>query len=289
MAPFNREERQTLRSIQAHLRASNLENGVIVEQLGTVDIYFHQSNPSPYLNCATPHRGVAWIRREDLIDAFAGLERLGRIPRLVFQDALFPAAFMQQLSMMDLTLEDERAVSIYRPLLGPCLPDEIMHGRVPDVFEAKISTVLATNRAQLATWVRVFRAGYYNTDTLTVRPEEVEPLVEAVERIDNFFILGYYENLPLGAARLDLHPPTAQIEAVVTAPLWHGMGLENALIATAVQAAADRGFKTVFTVAPPEDVARLYRRLGFTDITRVLTYWRLEDESRHTQPGGSIS
>ena len=56
MESLNRDERQALRSIQAHLGASMLDAGAVLEQVGTLDVYIHPTNPDPYLNCASPHR-----------------------------------------------------------------------------------------------------------------------------------------------------------------------------------------------------------------------------------------
>ncbi len=286
MESLNREERLTLRQIQAHMREVMNAQQTVVEQLGTVDVYFHPSNPDPYLNCVTPHQGVAWVRRDDLNSAFAGLERLGRIPRLMFQDALFPVAFQQQLRWMGLTLEDQRTVLVYRPMYGPPLPNETPRGRVPESFEPAVTITVPTSERDLAVWLRVFRAGYYNTEMLAVDPDMVRPLVHAVARGEKVFVMAHYERSPLGAARLDVRGHSAEIEAVVTAPLWHGMGLEPALIASSVQTVLGRGVDIVFTVTPVEDYARMYRHLGFVELTRVLTYWLAEDQARtfaHTQ------
>jgi hypothetical protein len=153
MGSLSREERSALRQVQAHMREVMRAQQGVVEQLGTVDVYFHPTNPDPYLNCVMPHRGVAWVRREDLNHAFAGLERLGRVPRLVFQDALFPTAFQQQLRLMGLTLEDRRTVLVYRPLYGPLMPDETPRERAPDRFDPAVSTSLATTQQELAVWM----------------------------------------------------------------------------------------------------------------------------------------
>jgi GNAT superfamily N-acetyltransferase len=278
MGSMSREERLTLRQIQTHMRDVMRAQHGVVEQLGTVDVYFHPTNPDPYLNCAMPHRGVAWVRNDDLDHAFAGLQRLGRTPRLVFQDALYPAAFQQQLTRMGLTLEDQRTVLVYRPLQGPLMPDETPRERVPDSFDPAVSTSVATTQQELAVWLRVFRAGYYNTELLAVDPDIVKPLVMSALRGEKVFVMANYEQAPLGAARLGLRNDTAEIEAVVTAPLWHGMGLEPALIGTAVHTALARGTNTIFSVAPPGDFIRLYRNLGFVELTRVLTFWLSEGE-----------
>lgn len=289
MESLNRDERQALRSIQAHMGASMLDAGVVLEQVGTLDVYIHPTNPDPYLNCATPHRGVAWVRRDDLNGAFAGLQHLGRIPRLVFQEALFPQAFQQQLKGMGLTLEHERQVLAYRPVYGPSLPDEEPLGRLPDTLPDNVTTHIATSGSDLAAWLRVFRSGYYQAETLTVDTADVEPLIAAANRGTGLFVIASYRDTPLGAARVGLRRPTAELEAVVTAPLWHGMGLETALIMTATREAMQRGCDTVFTVAQSEDFIRLCRRLGFVEVTRVLTFWLMDqNDPAHPQSAALV-
>ncbi|MBN1681664.1 MAG: GNAT family N-acetyltransferase [Anaerolineae bacterium] len=289
MGSLNREQRQILRQIQNFVHAKALEAEAFDEQLGTVDVYFHINNPAPHLNCTMPHKGVAWIRREDLMDAFDGLARLGRTPRLVFLDALFPSAFQTQIEHMGLGVENERVVMVYQPIIGPHLDGEIPRGRLPDDIQPPVTTQIATTRADLATWLRVFHAAYYNTETLAVRPEEIEPLYTAAQEGTTVFVIGFYENTPLGAARVGIRTPTAELDAVATAPLWHGMGLEVALATTAIRAAQQQNGDTIFTIAPPEDYARLYHRLGFVEITRMLTYWRASEHEPAAQSETTMS
>jgi len=274
---LDREERQTLRRVQAHLREKIFAAGAVVEQLGTVDTHFHPTNPDPHLNCATPHRGVAWVRRDDLSNAFTGLERLGRVPRLVFQDALFPQAFQQQIELMGLTLEETRVMMVYRPICGPDLPGETPRGRIPQEFDKTITVSVPTDANGLARWLRVFRAGYFNTELLVVEASAVEPLVAAADNGEAIFVMAHYQQTPLAAARVDVRGSSAEIEAVATAPLWHGMGLEVALLATAVRTALERGCEIVFTITPSDDFTRMCRDLGFVDLTRVLTFWLAEE------------
>jgi GNAT superfamily N-acetyltransferase len=283
MQALNREERKTLRLIQTHIRESTRAKHAVIEPLGTVDVHFHPSNLDPYLNCATPHKGVAWVRRDDLYSAFTGLERLGRVPRFVFQDALFPRAFEQQLELMGLTLEEQRVIMVFRPIYGPNLLGETPRGRLPTEFNLGITASVATSQADLAAWLRVFKAGYYNTETLSVNPLDVEPLVQAAERGDKMFVLASYQDTPLGTAQISLRGASAEIETLVTAPLWHGMGLETALITTAVRATLERSCNIIFTVAATDPITRLYRVLGFVDLTHVMTFWQAEEHS-HSAP-----
>lgn len=282
MSALNRDERQTLRSIQSHLCETILRQGAVCEQIGTIDVYMHPSNYDPSVNYATPHKGVAWVRREDLVAAFIGLENLGRLPRLMFLDSLFPAAFQQQLRYLGLVIEHEQTVLVYRPLYGPALPDEIALGRLPEhVNQELISARIARTPEELATWLSVFRTVYYNTDLITVQPEEVTPLLHATQSNSYMFVTASYSGTPLATARLSLCPPTAGLEVVGTAPHWHGMGLEIALITTAVNSVLSGDCDTTFIVAPVPDTIHLYRRLGFVDMAHILTFWREADAAHH--------
>lgn len=267
METLNRLERQILRRIQQYEQAALLEQQVTLEQIGTVDVYVHPTNADPALTCVTPHKGVAWVRRQDLASAFGGLERLGREPRLVFQEALFPQAFQQQLALTGLELQADRHVLVYRPLYGPLPPDEVPFGALPEVFGPDVRAGLVSDAQGLSTWLRVFSAG---AESLGATPTGAE-LADAIAGGDRLCALASYHGTPLGAARVGLRQDVAALEAVVTAPLWHDMGLEEALIAVSVREAQARGCDLIFTVQPAHAYA-LYYRLGFERITRLLTY-----------------
>jgi GNAT superfamily N-acetyltransferase len=272
MPTLNWDERQMLREIQAHLCALLVREGAAREQISTVDVYYHTSNMAPRLNTISPHKGVAWVRRDDVIYAAEWLTEHKRRPRLFFLDSLFPGAFQQQLQLMGLALEDEKVIIAYRPLYGPVLPDEIPLGRLIPEFEEHISAEVIDARKDLAIWQRVFNTAYYNAETLTVSNDQVDRLAATIEAGENLYVLACYDHMPLGVARVILHPPAAELELISVIPLWHGMGLENALIITAANAAMDLGCDTIFAVEPDGMLLNSFRRLGFVEVSHILTY-----------------
>lgn len=271
MSPLNRAERQTLRRIQGHLHESFLRQQAVTEQLGTVDVYFHPHNAAPMLNCVVPHRGVAWVRYEDLADALTGLRRLGRRPRLLFLDALFPDAFVQQLRLMGMQFEAPRPVLVYRPMFGPMPAGEIPLGRLPDVLPAAVRATPARTRDELAIWWDVFCQLYRDAEQPPVTSGPIEPLLSAIEGGHSLFVTAWYADEPLGVARVMLLEGTAELDLVRTVPLWHGMGLEEALITVGTRAALDAGHSTEFVINPLREMLRLYVRLGFSQVSRLLT------------------
>ena len=278
MDSLNREERHVLRGIQDHLQAARTETGAVIERLGTVDVLVHPTSLDPELNCIMPHKGVAWIRREDLRVAFIGLARLGRVPRLVFMRELFPTAFRQQLALMGLVLEEVRPILIYRPVYGPALPDEMLYGSPPDHTAAEIDTTLTITESGLAAWLSIVRSAEAGVEVGESAREDAALLATVTHSGDKLFVLARYEGVPRGAAYVACYDRVAGLEIVATLPLWYGMGMEGPLIATGVRAALARGSQTVFALAPTPLIARLCRRIGFVDLTEVLIF-RLPDES----------
>lgn len=271
MEALNRHERDVLRRIEFHLHGG-LDAGSVSEQLGTVDVYFHPKTRDSYMNCVTPHQGVAWVRRDDLFDGLVGLLRLGRTPRLVFLEALFPVAFQQQLRLVGLELESEQVVMLYRPLLGPIPAGESIFGCLPEQFPRDVETRVVTTWDQVETWLHVFYAAHYNTQAPPVEPEVVGALADEIAAGRVLCVLAYYQGTPLGVAQLALHNDSAEFESVTTQTLWHDMGLEAGMIITAVRELEARGTAMIFRIEPPGDSGRMYRRLGFVDLTRVLIY-----------------
>ncbi len=275
----NRYERRLLRRIQEFRRTALLETHTVVEQLGTVDVLFHPNNPAPAANCITPHKGVAWVRHEDLRNACAGLELLGRAPRLIFQAALFPEAFRRQLPLMGLEPENAWQLLVYRPLYGPAPFRESLYGQLPDTFHYDVTASLADEPSTLRTWLRVFQAGYYRTDTAPVDQAQVTELERQAAAGHRIFALAAYRGTPLGAARISVRGRVAELEAVVTEPYWESMGLEEALVTTGVRAAEAQGCDLIFTLSPPQEPPALYRRLGFLPLTQLLIYRQRKDEA----------
>jgi hypothetical protein len=279
MDSLTREERHALRGIQDHLRATRQETGAVIEQVGTVDVVVHPTSPDPDLNCVMPHKGVAWIRREDLRAAFTGLERLGRTPRLIFMQALFPTAFSHQLALMGLVQEETRPILVYRPLLGPALPDERLYGTLSECANPIIDTALTMTESGLAAWLSIVRSAEMGEAVEAVAPEDVAALATITRGSDKLFVLARYDGIARGAAYVACYDRAAGLDVLATFPGWHGMGMESPLIATGVRAALACGSQTIFTLAPTPLIARLCRRMGFVDLTEVLIYY-LPDKRR---------
>lgn len=273
MDTLTRSDRQTLRRIQTYLHAARDAAGVVLEPVGTLDLIHHPTDPNSDLNCATPQTGAAWIRRDDVSAAFARLDALGRVPRLIYHEALSPAAWQPQLESIGLVLERARAVLVYHPVQGPVPVGEVVFGRLPDVLPQDVTVRVAHSTDDLHAWLRICDSEYaHDDDAFNNAPGVVAELLDMAAAGQRLFVTACFQNTPLGAACAGLRDTVAELEAVITAPLWHGMGLEEGLIITATREAAARGCTAVFTVQPPQDAGRIYRRLGFVTLSHMLTF-----------------
>jgi ribosomal protein S18 acetylase RimI-like enzyme len=75
-----------------------------------------------------------------------------------------------------------------------------------------------------------------------------------------------------GGASVSLNPPTAAINCVDTLAPYRRRGIASLAIRACVEFAQARDCSLIFIVGPTEGAARLYRRLGFVDLDRIVTY-----------------
>lgn len=273
MPTLIRSERQTLRAIQEHRLLRCRRAGAAYTQISTVGVVYHSERADATLNLVTPHQGVAWTRGEDLKQGFKLLERRGRIPRLEYLRGLFPEAFSRQLALYGLQLENESTVWLYSPIQGPFPDGESPFGRPTEngYLEGFHVEEVNTQRT-LGIWLRMFRSAAYGVDIPSVDIHDIEPLQQERVNGDSIFVLGYYHNTPIAALHIVVGPKAAEIiEPAIIAP-WSGMGFEEILIGFAVQLLQLRNRETVYTVTNNGESGQRYLRLGFIQITQVVTY-----------------
>ncbi|MCB9437877.1 MAG: hypothetical protein H6673_12950 [Anaerolineales bacterium] len=273
MPTLIRSERQTLRAIQEHRLLRCRRAGAAYTQISTVGVVYHSERADASLNLVTPHQGVAWTRGEDLKQGFKLLERRGRTPRLEYLRGLFPEAFSRQLVLYGLQHEAEAAVWLYSPIQGPFPAGESPFGRpVENGYLEGFNVEEVNTQRTLGIWLRMFRSAAYGVDIPSVDVQTVEALQQERVNGDSIFILGYYHNTPIAALQIVIGPKAAEIiEPAIIAP-WSGMGFEEMMMAFAMQLLQMRNRETVYIVANNDTIGSRYLRLGFIQITQVVTY-----------------
>jgi GNAT superfamily N-acetyltransferase len=273
MAELNRTRRQTLRRIQDHINVSRQRHGVLNEQTGVMDIYFHPTDDFGYYNYVMPRRGVAWVPGGNILDAF---DMLGKhhTPHMTVLEELFPPAWHQQVERLGL----ERAAWTY-PLLT--------YGVVPDCDQQPItvtpalptpsyvSTLEAADPNAVIAWLRMHR-----------RPVDVAEVSRSWSNVQDgheMYLLAADGYTLAGGVMLTLDPPLAGLAGLYIEDSHRGRGVGTGLLRAAVERATQRGCTLIYAIGDCEADSRLYRRLGFVDLDSFVVYNQPVGHGKHVE------
>lgn len=262
MPTLDRDERQRLRYLQEHLLNQCVLAGSDYTPLSTVGTIFHPQLDHPDLNLIIPHRGVAWTRTNDVMEAFDYLRDHHREPRFQFLDELFPEAFHQQLMLQGLKPLPARYIWIYEPIQGPTLPDETIHGQVR-------SSLMNGHTG----------SGIHFTMKLAQTPQALQSWREFTHSEEDLIApnlinhwLGYQNDEPVAAIQSTFENQNTEILAPIIEPRWQGFGFEKHLINTALIKALETSSQMIYLIDDNKTQAAHYETLGFIFFTRVLTF-----------------
>ncbi|MEO1290778.1 MAG: hypothetical protein AAFV93_23815, partial [Chloroflexota bacterium] len=113
-----REVRTTLRRIEAHLRQSHLDVGATEEAVSFVDVIHHGGSSLRTLNYVTPRRNTAWVSGNHIQQGLDLLREKGRQARVRFVEGLYPPVFVRALRELDLHVEEEIPIMLYKKTDG---------------------------------------------------------------------------------------------------------------------------------------------------------------------------
>ena len=206
-----RETKQILRQVQEHLFHAHLSLGAEHESVGMVEVLHHPTNSLGTLNYATPRRNTAWVSRGMIEPGLERLRQLDRTPRVQYVEGLYPPMFAKELRTLDLKLERETPMMVYRPggINGVRPP-------APNVSDAPDGVTIqqATDQRGIELWWYVWRNAYYDVLTLGVEPLFVGRDMAALKSGQQIDILAYRQGFPVGVARVSIHDQTAHILAL---------------------------------------------------------------------------
>jgi hypothetical protein len=258
-----KESRRILRQVQSHLTESRLQEGVVREQAGLVDVFHHPKYTQPDLNYISPRKNTAWISAKDVQIGLDTLKGHDRAPRIEYLDGLFPERFGESLETMGLMFERSAPLLIYTVDDSPFKVPSALDGvHIDAVSDAQGS----------ALWWYVWRNTYYEVVTNTADPVFIGHDLWKINAGKQIDLVMYRYRFPVGVARVSVQDQTAQIVAVTIlkeirtdASLW-------LLQASAAQAAIKQGCTLIFTSGVSEEDRRLYRDHRFVDCGNVLCY-----------------
>lgn len=267
---LNYHQRRELRMIQNHLLTEQRRAGSAYAEFDTAGVVFHPVEFDTAYSMVIPHHGITWTRGRDVRRGFETLEERGRWPHLRYLDALFPEVFKRHLELEGFQHYLNTPIWLYLPLVGPVPEGEKPFGTVP-IDQPHIQIQEAVGHDDFAVWWRTYRAGYYGVDDNLIVPQAIAPFEQSFQRGESVFLIGLYHDYPTAAIQISFGQHVAHVDEPAVVWPWAGFGMEETLIQLAVEFAQTRGCQVIYSVGMPEHDARLYLRLGFIQISNLVT------------------
>ncbi len=264
---MNRDEtrasRTILRRIESHLRQSHLEMGAEEEAISFVDVIHHPNSALPSLNYVTPRKKTAWVSGNHLQQGIDNLREKGRTIRVRFAEGLYPPVFVRTLRELDLDIEDETPILIYKK---PTQPRK-MANSPSDVTFAE-----ATSPSELAIWWYIWRNAYYDVAVSSVEPLLIGRDIQEVYLGRQTNIVMYRRGYPMGVMKLTFYEGTAHLVAHAMLKEMRESDWEKVIREVALDVALDKGADLIFVTGKTEEERKLYREIGFVDSSSIVTY-----------------
>jgi GNAT superfamily N-acetyltransferase len=224
--------------------------------------YFHPFDAMVYLNYAIPDGPVTGDTREALRRLRAEFEARQRIPRFEYVDALAP-----ELAGM---LRDAGYRQEAEARLMVCTRDTYVPVKGP---EGLTLTELSPDspREEAREFCVTTRLGFDPGEAVTVGDEEVSKTLADLKD-GRAFLARMGGRAVAGGQYFSPHEGTSELAGVATLQEWRGRGIGAALVSRAAEVAFSRGVEVLFLSTITEEAGRLYERVGFRFVTRMLFY-----------------
>lgn len=277
-----KETRRILRQVHAHLTQFRLNQGVLLEQTGLVDVLHHPKNCLPDLNYITPRKNTAWIFAKDIQAGFDVLRQHNRALRIEYVEGLFPERFAESLEEVGLGMERARPLLVYQVDQTPF--------KVPSALDG-VQVDIVNDAQGSALWWYVWRNTYYQVVSHMIDPVFIGQDLWKIHNGTQIDLVMYRYRFPVGIARLtiDRESQSAQIIALTMLKEFRNEASVRLLQAHAMQAAIRQGCILIFTSGASEDDAKIYRDHRFIDCSSVLCYAELhETKCEEAVTNGSV-
>lgn len=272
-----RESRQILRQVQEHLFHAHISLGALRETVGMVDVLHHPTNPLGVLNYVTPRKNTAWVSGSMIEQGLEYLSKLERTRRVQYVEGLFPPMFAKELRNLDLKVEREVPMMVYKPAgINGVVPPAAKIPEMPD----GVTIQQATDQRSIELWWYVWRNAHYDVLTLGVEPLFVGRDMAALKSGQQIDILAYRHGFPVGVTRVSIHEQTAHILALALMKEVRTGAMVRVLQAAAMKAAIERGAALIYAPGESEDDRRLCRDMGFVDFGSIVCYAAESDQAR---------
>ncbi len=224
--------------------------------------FFHPFDAMVYLNYAIPDGPVTGDTREALRKLRSEFEARNRVPRFEYVDELAP-----ELSgrLRDAGYKQEAEARLMVCTRDTYVPFPAPQGLTVSVLSPE------SPREEVREFCATTQQGFNPGTTPVVSDEEVSKTLADLK--DGRAFLARMEGHPVsGGLVTPPHDGTSELAGVATLQEWRGRGIGAAVVSRAAEEAFARGVEVLFLSTITEEAGRLYERVGFRFITRMLFY-----------------
>ena len=223
-------------------------------------VFIHPFDALIYLNYAIPDGPILGDVREPLRRLRAEFQKKGRVPRFEYVSELAPA-LADTLLAAGFRQEAEARLMV-------CTRESFTPVAVP---EGPVLSVLTSGspREEVRTFCTTARRGFSPDEPYEATEEDVSKMLEDLR--EGRAVLGRVEGQPAMVGMFT--PPSegiAELGGVATLERFRKRGLGTALTSRVAQEAFERGVEVLFLSTISEEAGRIYERVGFRFVTRML-------------------
>ena len=224
--------------------------------------FFHPFDAMVYFNYAIPDGPVTGDVGDALRRLRSEFESRQRTPRFEYVDALAPTLAGQ--------LRDAGYKQEAEARLMVCTRDTYVPMRAPEGLTFSVLTP-ASPREEVREFCVTTRQGFSPDEAVVVSDDEVTKTLADLK--DGRAFLARMHGQPVsGGLFSPPHAGTSELAGVATLQAWRGKGIGAALVSRAAEEAFARGVEVLFLSTISEEAGRLYERVGFRFVTRMLFY-----------------
>jgi GNAT superfamily N-acetyltransferase len=223
-------------------------------------VFIHPFDALIYLNYAIPDGPITGDVSEPLRWLRAEFQKRGRVPRFEYVSELAPA-LADTLLAAGFRQEAEARLMV-------CTRESFTPVAVPEGLSLSVLTS-GSSREEVRTYCNTSRRAFSPGEPYEASEEDISKALEELR--EGRAVVGYMEGQPAVVGTFT--PPSegiSELGGVATFERFRKRGLGTALTARVAQEAFARGVDVLFLSTITEEAGRIYERVGFRFVTRML-------------------
>ncbi|MFY0522023.1 GNAT family N-acetyltransferase [Archangium gephyra] len=223
-------------------------------------VFIHPFDTLIYFNYAIPDGPITGDVSEPLRRLRAEFQKRGRVPRFEYVSELAPA-LADTLLAAGFRQEAEARLMV-------CTRESFTPVAVPEGLSLSVLTS-GSSREEVRTYCDTSRRAFSPEEPYEASEEDISKTLEELR--EGRAVMGQVEGQPAVVGMFT--PPSegiAELAGVATFERFRKRGLGTALTSRVVQEAFARGVDVLFLSTITEEAGRIYERVGFRFVTRML-------------------